>query len=323
MVLVPMGSHTLAARVLAPSRGSLFTYAAECTHTAPGQPSLETAIREYRADRIKPHTRVYGIVGNKAGHSISPAMHNAAFAACGFPGVYLPFPVESLEDFLGVIGPLDIRGFSVTIPYKQAILPYLAGCDVLAHRLGAVNTVVVRHGKLYGYNTDYAGVLAALHSRVKLGGCRALILGAGGAARAAAFALTDAGSRVAICSRRMEQATELARAAGAQTIARSELRRRSFDLIVNSTPAGMSPDRSSPLAGAELRAPVVFDMVYRPLETPLLRQAASHGLKTISGLEMLVAQGVAQWELWTRKHAPAGRMRRAALEALRRAETEG
>jgi 3-dehydroquinate dehydratase/shikimate dehydrogenase len=94
-------------------------------------------------------------------------------------------------------------------------------------------------------------------------------------------------------------------------------------LIVNSTPAGMSPDRSSPLAGAELRAPVVFDMVYRPLETPLLRQAASHGLKTISGLEMLVAQGVAQWELWTRKHAPAGRMRRAALEALRRAETEG
>lgn len=318
MIIVPMGRVAQPARVLALGRGSLLTYAAVSEGTAPGQPTLETTVREYRAGSIDRRTRVYGIIKNRAGRSVSPAMHNAAFAAAGINAVYLPFPVERLEDFLAVIEPFGIRGFSVTIPHKQAILKHLDRCDRLARRLGAVNTVVVRGGRLHGYNTDYAGVLAALRGRVKLAGCRALLVGAGGAARAAAFALADSGAKVFVLARRAERGREVARAAGGQAIKRRELRRRSFDLIVNATPVGMAPDRGSPLAAREIDAAAAFDMVYRPMETPLLRMAARRGAKTISGIEMLVAQGVAQWNLWTGRQAPARRMRRAAIEALGR-----
>jgi 3-dehydroquinate dehydratase/shikimate dehydrogenase len=320
MIVIPMGRAAQPARILALGRGSMLTYATVRESTAPGQPTLATMVREYRAGRIDMRTRVYGIIGNKTGHSISPAMHNAAFAASGINAIYLPFPVENLEDFLAVIEPFGIRGFSVTIPHKQAIMARLDHCDRLARRLGAVNTVVVRGRRLYGYNTDYAGVRAAVGERVRLAGCRALLVGAGGAARAGAFALADSGARVFILARRAERGRELARAAGGETVTHEELRRRSFDLIVNATPAGMAPDRSSPLTASEINAAAVFDMVYRPMETPLLRMAARRGAKTISGVEMLVAQGVEQWKLWTGRPAPARRMRRAALEALGRGE---
>lgn len=316
MIAVPMGREALPARMLSLRAGSLLTYAAVNERTAPGQPSLEEAKLLYHADSIDWRTRVYGVIGDRAGHSISPAMHNAAFQAHRMNAVYLPFPVTDLTDFLAAIEPLGIRGFSVTIPHKQAIVGHLDACDVLAKRLGAVNTVVVRRGKLFGYNTDYLGVLRALEDRVKLRGCRALVLGAGGAARAAAFALADSGSKVWIWARRPPQARALARLSGAVPLERRLLRRRSFELIVNATAAGMEPDAHSPLVAAELNAAVVFDMVYRPLETQLLRLAASRGLQTVSGLEMLVAQGAAQWELWTGRRAPEGRMRRAAVKAL-------
>ena len=320
MIVVPMGRAAQPARVLALGHGSVLTCAAVSESTAPGQPTLDTMVREYRAGRVDRRTRVYGIVKNKAGQSVSPAMHNAAFAARDVNAVYLPFPVERLEDFLAVIEPFGIRGFSVTIPYKQAILAHLDRCDRLARRLGAVNTVVVRGKRLYGYNTDYAGVIEALRGRVRLAGCKALLVGAGGAARAAAFALADSGARVFVLARRVERGRELARAAGGETVERGELRRRSFDLIVNATPVGMAPDRGSPLAAGEINAGAVFDMVYRPMETPLLRLAARRGARTISGVEMLVAQGVAQWNLWTGRPAPARLMRRAAIEALGRGE---
>ncbi len=316
IIAVPMGRAATAARFLALREGGLLTYAAVSESVAPGQPTLNAAMREYRAGRVDRQTRVYGIIGNKTGHSTSPAMHNAAFEAESINAIYLPFHVERLDDFIQAIRPLGIGGFSVTIPHKQAILRHLDACERLAERLGAVNTVVVRRGRLYGYNTDYAGVLAALKGRVRLDGCRALLVGAGGAARAAAFALADSGARVFVAARRQTQARVLARVAGGKALARSEIRRRVFDVIVNATPAGMAPDRNSPLAAAELNAPVVFDMVYRPIETPLLRLAARQGLKTISGVEMLVAQGVAQWELWTGRPAPARIMRRAVLRAL-------
>jgi 3-dehydroquinate dehydratase/shikimate dehydrogenase len=316
MITVPMGRVAFPVRLLALREGSLLSYAAVSQSTAPGQPGLAETTHLYRAGRIDGRTRVFGIIGNKTGHSVSPAMHNAAFAARGINAIYLPFLVDDLDDFLAAIGPLGIRGFSVTIPHKQAILPRLDSCDALARRLGAVNTVVVRGGRLRGYNTDYRGVVAALARRVRLPGSHALLVGAGGAARAAVFALADAGAQVSILARRAERARALAREAGAAAVTRGELRRRSFDLIVNATPLGMAPDRRSPLRSNELNAPVVFDMVYRPLRTPLLRLAAERGLRTISGVEMLVAQGVAQWELWTGRAAPARLMRRATLAAL-------
>jgi 3-dehydroquinate dehydratase / shikimate dehydrogenase len=317
MILIPMGRAALPMRILALRDASLLTYTAVSQQTAPGQPTLETVLREYRADRIDARTRLFGIIGKPLGHSISPAMHNAAFAARGVNAIYLPFPVENLKGFVAAIRPLGLRGFSITIPHKQAILPYLHACDPLATRLGAVNTVVVRAGRLYGYNTDYAGVLGALRG-LKLKGCRALLLGAGGAARAAAFALVDSGAQVSIFARRAERARALARAAGAKAVARPEIRRQAFDLIVNATPVGMAPDRNSPLSAAEINAPDVIDMVYRPLETPLLRLAARKGCRTISGLDMLVAQGVEQWKLWTGQKAPILQMHRAGLAAIGR-----
>jgi 3-dehydroquinate dehydratase/shikimate dehydrogenase len=316
MILIPMGGAAQPMRILALRDASLLTYAAVSGRTAPGQPTLETVCREYRANRIDRRTRVYGVIGNPLGHSISPSMHNAAFAALGVNAVYLPFPVEDLEDFLAVVGPLGLRGFSITIPYKQAIFARLHACDPLAKRLGAVNTVIVRAGRLYGYNTDYAGVLAALRGRVQLKGCQALLVGAGGAARAAGFALADSGASVSIFARRESRARELARAIGGTPIARPRIRRQDFDLIVNATPVGMTPDKNSPLSAPEINAPVVFDMVYRPLNTPLLRLAARKGLRAISGLDMLVAQGAQQCDLWTGGPAPIRLMRQAALAAL-------
>ncbi len=318
IITVPMGPVAPAIRLLALREGSPLVYASVDEPVAPGQTRLETTVREYRAGEIGPETRVYGIIGNKVGKSISPAMHNAAFAARGLNAVFLPFLVPDLSDFLEVVAPLGLGGFSVTIPHKQAIVPRLDACDRLAKRLAAVNTVVVRRGRLHGYNTDYAGVLDALRGKVRLEGARVLLVGAGGAARAAAFALGDAGARVSILARRPEQARKLAMASGSVTAAREEIRRQSFDLIVNATPVGMAPDRSAPLAPGELNAPAVFDMVYRPIATPLLRMARARGLRCISGVDMLVAQGVAQWELWTGEKAPARLMKRAALRALRR-----
>ena len=236
--------------------------------------------------------------------------------------VYLPFLVRDVRDFLDALAPLGIAGFSVTLPHKQAILRHLDDCDPLAARIGAVNTVVVRGaGKLYGYNTDYVGVLRALERRVRLRGSRVLLYGAGGAACAVAFALAQGGAVVCVCARRRRQARALARAVGGEAVERARLRREFFDAIVNATPVGMHPRAGqSPLRAAELNARLVMDLIYRPRKTRLLELAERRGIETLSGVEMFVAQGTAQWEIWTGVRAPVAAMRRAVLAALRREE---
>jgi shikimate dehydrogenase len=188
-----------------------------------------------------------------------------------------------------------------------------------------VNTVVVRgDGKLYGYNTDYVGVLRTLQTRIPLQNSRVLILGAGGAARAVAFALAEAGTSVCVTARRIEKAKSLARAAGGEAIARKQLRGEFFDAIVNATPVGMHPNvRQSPLDEKELNCRLVFDTIYRPRQTRLLELAARRGIQTVSGLDMFVAQGTAQWEIWTGERAPYDTMRRAVLRALEQEEKSG
>jgi shikimate dehydrogenase len=201
------------------------------------------------------------------------------------------------------------------------MLRFLADCDPLAGRIGAVNTVVVRGGgRLYGYNTDYVGVLRSLGGRMPLAGSRVLLFGAGGAARAAAFALAQAGSNVCLCARRPERARALARAVGGQAVARADLKREFFDAIVNCTPVGMYPRGGSPLGGAELNCRIVMDMVYRPRETELIHLARRKGIDVISGVEMFLAQGFAQYEIWTGERAPESAMRRAVISALDREE---
>jgi 3-dehydroquinate dehydratase/shikimate dehydrogenase len=216
--------------------------------------------------------------------------------------------------------PMGIAGFSVTLPHKERLIRYLDYCEPLAAAMGAVNTVIVRGGKLYGYNTDFAGVLRAIGRRVPLRSSRVLLWGAGGSARATAFALARQGAAVTIAARRPAQARALARAVGGDVIDRARLRHAFFDVLVNCTPVGMYPGGGSPLESKELNCRVVMDLIYRPQKTELLRRAERRGIQTISGVEMFLAQGIAQWEMWTGKRAPEAAMRRAVLAALKEEE---
>ncbi len=249
-------------------------------------------------------------------------MHNSAFASRHVNAVLLPFPVNDLKDFLAALSEIR-RERILRSPFhtNKRSSAHLDGCDPLAEKIGAVNTVVVRgEGELYGYNTDYVGILRALSSRVELRGSRVLLLGAGGAARAAAFALMEAGASVSICARRDAQSKALARDAGCKSISRSKVKREFFDAIVNSTPFGLRESDASPLRAEELNCRVVMDMIYRPTRTKLLKLAERRGIETVSGAEMFIAQGIAQWEIWMGERAPAEIMRRVRLNALKREE---
>src|SRR6267143_2168587 len=293
-VAVPMGEAGLPARILALREGSALAYAPVAAATAPGQVSLDEMKHLYRAHTLTRRTRVYGVIGDPIGHSLSPLLHNTGFVSRRVDAVYLPFLVRQLSDFLVAIPEFGVRGFSVTLPHKQAILKHLKECEPLAAEIGAVNTIVVRNdGSLYGCNTDYIGVLRALEKKLRIKGSRALIFGAGGSARAV----------------------------GGEVVPRRALRTEFFDAVLNATPIGMHPhDEISPLAPGELHCRIAMDLIYRPQKTQLLNLAAKKGIATVSGVEMFVAQGVAQWEIWTGKRAPEAPMRRAVLAALRAEE---
>jgi 3-dehydroquinate dehydratase/shikimate dehydrogenase len=319
IVSVPMGEIGLPARLLALREGSALAYAPVSQATAPGQVSLNDFKRLYRADAITQKTKIFGVIGNPVGHSLSPLLHNTGFVAAKCDASYFPCLVENLKEFLQGMLELGLRGFSVTIPHKQAIMKHLADCEPMADKIGAVNTVIVgKDAELRGSNTDYLGVLRALEGKLRLRDSRVLVFGAGGSARAAAFALADAGAEVLICARREAAARKLARDCGAQAIARRHLASACFEAIVNATPVGMYPHAgNSPLSPRELNCRIVMDLIYRPLRTQLLKTAAARGIRVISGVEMFLAQGFAQWELWMGKAAPEAAMRRAVLGQLR------
>src|SRR5262249_13831347 len=270
-VAVPMGESGLPARILALREGSALAYAPVAEATAPGQISLDEMKHLYRAHALTRRTRVYGVIGNPIAHSLSPLLHNAGFVAGRVDAVYLPFLVHRLGDFLTAVPEFGIRGFSVTLPHKLTILKHLKECEPLAGDIGAVNTVVVRRdGSLFGCNTDYVGVLRALEKKLRIRGSRVLILGAGGSARAAAFALARSGAAVAVCARREKAAKALARDVGGEVVPRRAMRKEFFDAILNSTPVGMHPrDGISPLEPGELHCRMVMDLVYRPQSTLL------------------------------------------------------
>jgi len=319
VVVVPMGEVGLPGRILALREGSALVYGPVAAATAPGQVSLHDLKELYRAHLLTRRTRVYGVIGSPIGHSMSPLLHNTGYVAAKKDAVFLPFLVEELGEFLKVVRDLGVAGFSVTLPHKQKIFGYLDDCEPLAEEIGAVNTVtLVRDGKLKGSNTDYVGVVRALEGKLQLRGSRVVIYGAGGAARAAAFAVANAGAEVLICARREKAARELARAVHGGVLRRAALRKERFDAILNATPIGMHPHAgSSPLEAGELNCRLVVDLIYRPLQTKLLRMAGARGIRTISGVEMFLAQGIAQWELWMSSRAPEAAMRGAILRTLR------
>ncbi|HJV65226.1 MAG TPA: shikimate dehydrogenase [Geomonas sp.] len=272
-------------------------------------------------------TTVTGIIGYPVSHSLSPLMHNAAFQALGLDWVYVPFPVAPADLAQAVRGlaAAGVAGFNVTIPHKVAIMPLLDSISPQAELIGAVNTVQVKDGRLAGHNTDGIGLLAALKSRLGFvpAGRSVLVLGAGGAARSALVSLAQAGaSRVEIANRSLDKGSELAGELGpglSAPLAAVGLERLTdagylagFDLIVNTTSVGMADDSFPGLSLAPLKAgAAVYDMVYAPPVTPLLREAAASGVPAANGLGMLVAQGEAAFAIWTGMHPPEGCMEQA------------
>lgn len=263
-------------------------------------------------------TALYGIIGHPVGHSLSPLMHNAGFRALGINAVYLAFDVlpARLADALGGMRALGIRGLSVTIPHKEAVIPLLDEVDGPARAMGAVNTILSRDGLLVGMNTDWLGVVKALEAKTKLAGRKVLVLGAGGSARAVAFGLTKRGATVHIANRTPEKARVLAGLFGGTWSGLEEIGSVGATILVNATSVGMVPQASVSPVPAEIlpRFDVVMDIVYRPRETRLLREAREAGCRVVDGLSMLLHQGVAQLELWTRENAPVKTMA-GALEA--------
>jgi len=322
VVGIAMGEEGLLSRVLGPRAGAAFTFASSDNgeETAPGQVSVRTLLDLYRLDQLDQATRIFGVAGNPIGHSLSPLMHNTAFRRESVNAVMLPLKVKTLNDLLTVVRDLPLGGVAVTMPLKQEVLPHLANMDPLTSRIGACNTLRTgADGKIYGFNTDVAGVIRPLEKRMRLKGARIVVLGAGGAARAAVFGLVEQGAEVFVVNRTHEKAVALARKAHAKSLKQDLLAKNKFDALINTTPCGMAGIKQAlPIKESELNASLVFDMVYNPLTTPLLKLAHSRGIPVISGLEMFVQQGARQFEIWTGKPAPEAEMQRVVELALRK-----
>jgi len=257
------------------------------------------------------------VAGDPISHSLSPIIMNTALRRENVNAVYLALHAKTLKDLLTCGREIPIHGLSITMPYKEAILKYLDNTDSHTTKIGACNTIVrAQDGKLYGFNTDTAGVVRPLEQRIPLEGARILVLGAGGAARAAVFGLKERGCEVFILNRTPAPAQKLARQAKARTIKRQDLRKLAFDVIVNATPVGMSNSGESPLHENEINAKYVFDMVYDPPETRFLKAAKARGAQIIPGIEMFVQQAARQFEIWTGKPAPWDDMLRVVTIAL-------
>jgi 3-dehydroquinate dehydratase/shikimate dehydrogenase len=322
VVGIAMGEEGLISRVLSLRDGAAFTFAsaADGAETAPGQVSARTLLDLYRLEQIDQATRIFGVAGNPIAHSLSPLMHATAFRRENVNAIMLPLKVRTLDDLLTVVRDLPLDGVAVTMPLKQEVLPHLANMDPLTARIGACNTLRTgADGKLYGFNTDVAGVVRPLERRMRLQGARILVLGAGGAARAAVFGLVEQGADVYIVNRTHERAVALARKAKAHVLRQSLLAKTRFDAIINTTPCGMTGIKQQlPVKEDELNASLIFDTVYTPLETPLLKLAKARGIATIGGLEMFVQQGARQFEIWTGKPAPENEMLRVVELELHR-----
>ncbi len=319
LVMLGMGPAGIPSRVLGLQWGGAFTYASPGSHSAVASGQLPvSAMRSiYRVDHLDHRTTLYGIVGSRASVSLSPSMQNTAFNAKRVNAVYLPCETSRLPDFLKFARALGFSGFSVTMPYKRAIIRELDWIDPMAQQIGACNTVAVQRGKWMGWNTDAAAVVEVLTKRLRLTGSRILILGAGGAARSAAFALRGEGAGVFIAARRDAVARRLAREVSAEVVPWGAAEGLDVDAVINATPIGMAPNTDAvPIDLARLRVRVVFDMVYYPMETRLLSEARSRGLTTISGLEMLVDQGARQFEIWTGESAPRALMEQAVRQGF-------
>ncbi len=313
-VLIAMGAAGVATRVLAARFGSRWTYAGP--RVAPGQLPVSRLVREFHFRRIRPDADVYALIGRPVVDSLSPAMHNAGFAALGLNAVYVPLESSDLEGLRALALDLGIKGLSVTIPFKTDVVPLLDALDDHSAIAGAVNTIAIDFGHWFGSNTDADGFMEPLRAHMPdVNGMRVVILGAGGAARSVGLGLRQLGASVAFAARRPEAAQEVASFIGSD-VAEWPPRAGSWDLLVNATPAG---SRAQPGLPCELTLDgrIVYDLVYDPAPTPLMRAAAAQGCTVLGGLAMLVAQAEHQFEIWTGQRPPEGLFIDAATAAIR------
>ncbi|MCA1635465.1 MAG: shikimate dehydrogenase [Acidobacteria bacterium] len=328
LIAVAMGEAGIMTRLLGPARGSFLTYGAldAAQATAPGQLDASDLRQLYRVQALDERTQITGLVGRPVSHSLSPHIHNAAFDALGLDAVYAPFDVGDVGAFVRRMAHprtrelgWNLRGLSVTAPHKSAVMEYLDHVEPTAGEIGAVNTVVVEGGELHGYNTDAAASIRPLSGVIELPRARAALIGAGGAARALLWGLSASGARTTLFARDAARAQVLAGKFGASVNQLGDASFESYDLVINATPLGSRGPREqeTPATTAQLRgARVVYDLVYNPTETRLLREAREAGCVTIGGLPMLIAQAAAQFELWTGKKAPLEVMLAAAEKGL-------
>ncbi|MEO8596186.1 MAG: shikimate dehydrogenase [Candidatus Solibacter sp.] len=320
LVVLAMGELGFPTRVLSPVFGGIYTYASPMyvEGTAAGQVSSKYLRHLYRVEKLGKTAKIYGVIADPIRHSISPAVHNRAFQSKRVDAVYLPFLVSPacLRDFFSLAAKLPLAGFSVTIPHKQKIIRYLDTVDPLARRIGAVNTVWRKAGKWRGTNTDAAGVTGPLSRLLKISGASVLIVGNGGAARSAACALADAGAKISLVGRNPDRVRALSKICGADALGKDQLEAKHFDAVVHATPLGMYPHVNECFFEDRIPAEIVFDMVYNPLETVLVKHAKEQGKTVVPGLEMFIEQAVRQFEIWTGETAPRSVMQKAALEAL-------
>lgn len=334
MISIAMGEAGVLSRLTCAKFNAFGTFASmdRESGTAPGQPTIEEFLNLYRWRRITPKTELYGVIACPVAHSMSPAIHNAAFDSCSYDGLYIPClvepPAESFDAFMdaAISRPhLDWRGFSVTIPHKKHAIDYVGAknCDDLSVQIGAVNTIVLAPGKPpRGVNTDYAAAVDSLCKamgieRADLAGMKISVLGAGGVARAVVAALAHHGANITIHNRTTQRAKELAEEFACSWGELAYAHNTPADVVINCTSAGMHPNlESSPLDSIPTGAKVVFDTIYNPIETKLLVQGAARGTRTVSGLEMFVRQAAEQFEAWTQTPAPLDVMRNVILKRL-------
>ena len=329
MIAIGMGEAGVMTRILGPSRGSFLTYASLDGESgnAPGQLTARELRDGYRIDQINLHTQVIGIIGQPVSHSLSPRIHNAAFAASGLNAVYLPFEVRDALQFIRRLAHPKTRelnwklgGLSVTAPHKSTAMQALDWIEPAAKEIGAVNTIVAQDDQMRGYNTDASGFISTLGNVFgSLKGARCAIIGAGGAARACSWGLSEQGADVTILARDIRKAQSLADRFGAKSRELSGAAYGDFDVVVNATPLGTSGqlENETPATAEQLRGVrLAYDLVYNPIETRFIREARAAGCEVLSGIEMLLAQAIEQFKLWTGRDPDIEVMRTAALHGL-------
>jgi 3-dehydroquinate dehydratase/shikimate dehydrogenase len=318
IIALCMGEKGELSRILGLAYGSYLTYGCieDGRGSAPGQISCTTLKNIYRANEVRESWKIYGLLGNPVSESKGYIIHNLAFAHKKMNAVYVNFLVENLEEFIYYFSSI-FSGLSITMPFKREIMAYLDEIDRDAGKIGAVNTVVVRNNKLIGYNTDIYGAMRAIEEKEKIKGKNILMLGSGGVAGAIGYGIKKNKGNLIITNRTAEKGIKLANELGCKFVDYDRIDWKKIDILVNATSVGMLPEMNkSPVSGKYLKNMLVFDAIYNPSETKLVKLAKKNKCKTISGKKMFVYQAEKQFELWAAKKLENGFMEKALSKAL-------